>query len=75
MNLEFIELELYWPSDLSVIDLKNYILSNLIPYGKPIRWAITSLTPHSGKTTQKIYIEAVFLISEDKKNDIKTDLN
>ena len=27
MNLEFIELDLDWPSELSVFDLKNYILS------------------------------------------------
>ena len=69
------ELELDWPSQLSLFDLKDYILTKLKIYGEPLRWAITSLTTHSGKTTQKIYIEAVFLISEDKKNDIKTDLN
>ncbi len=75
MNLEFIEFELDWPSDLSVIDLRNYILSNLTTYGKPIRWAITSLNTHSGTITQKIHIEAVFLIGEDKKNAFNTDLN
>ena len=75
MNLEFIELDLDWPSELSVFDLKNYILSNLMNYGEPLRWAITSLTNHSGATTQKISIEAVLIINEDEKKDINTDLN
>ena len=75
MNLEFIELELDWPSELSVLDLKNYILSKLMHYGEPLRWAITSLTTHSGKTIQKISIEAVLIINEDKPKDINTHLN
>ena len=75
MNLEFIELEIDWPSDISVFDLKNYIISKLIHYGEPLRWAITSLTTHSGNTTQKILIEAVLIINENKKKYINTDLN
>ena len=74
MNLEFIELELDWPSEVSVFDLKNYILSKLIEYGEPLRWAITSLTNHSGEKIQKISIEAILIINEDKKN-INTFLN
>ena len=70
MNLEFIELELDWHSELSVLDLKNHILSKLGNYGEPLRWAITSLTTHSGKTIQKISLEAVLIINEDKKKDI-----
>ena len=75
MNIEFIELELDWPSELSVVDLKNHILSKLRNYGEPLRWAITALTTHSGKTIQKISIEAVLIISEDKTKQINTRLN
>ena len=75
MNLEYIELELEWPCDLSVFELKNYILSNLTSYGEPLRWAITSLTTHSGQATQKLSIEAVLIINENKKKNINTDLN
>ena len=75
MNLEFIELEIDWPSKLSVFELKNYILSNLMNHGEPLRWAITSLTNYSGATAQKISIEAVLIINEDEKKDINTDLN
>tara|TARA_Y100001968_G_scaffold121539_1_gene110575 strand:+ start:311 stop:523 length:213 start_codon:yes stop_codon:yes gene_type:complete len=67
VNIEFKELYLDWPSELSVFDLKNYILSKLMEYGEPLRWAITSLTNNSDKTSQKICIEAVLIINNDKK--------
>ena len=75
MNLEFIELELDWPSELSVVELRNYILANLMNYGEPLRWAITSLTTHSRESIQKISIEAVLIINEDKKQDINNRLD
>ena len=75
MKLEFIELELDWPPEVSVFDLKNYILSKLMSYGEPLRWAITSLTTYSEETIQKISIEAVFIIDKDKAKVFNTDLH
>ena len=75
MNIEFIEIELDWPSDLSVFELRDFILVKLINYGEPLRWAITSLTSPSGKKIQKISIEAVLIVYEDKKKDVNTYLN
>ena len=75
MNLEFIELELDWPPEVSVFELKNYILSKLMSYGEPLRWAITSLTTYSEETKQKISIEAVFIIDKDKAKVLNTDLH
>jgi len=75
VNIEFIEIELDWPSDLSVFELRNYILVKLINYGEPLRWAITSLTSPSGKKIQKISIEAVLISYEDKTKDVNTYLN
>ena len=69
MNLEFVELELDWPAELSVFDLRNYILSKLINYGIPLRWGITSLTTSVEESMQKIYIEAIFVMNEGKKKD------
>ena len=66
MNLEFIELDLDWPFELSIFELKNYILSNLIKYGEPLRWAITSLNTHSEKKGQIISLEVVLLIKQKK---------
>ena len=74
MNLEFIELELDWPSELSVLDLRKYILSKLVNYGEPLRWAITSLTNNSRQSIQKISIEAVLIINNEKTKDINTSL-
>ena len=75
MNLEFIELELDWPPEVSVFELKNYILSKLMSYGEPLRWAITYLTTYSEETKQKISIEAVFIIDKDKAKVFNTDLH
>ena len=75
MNLEFIELDLDWPSELSVINLRKYILSNLIEYGEPLRWAITSVTNYSEKKIQRISVEAVLMIDQDKEKGLKPELN
>ena len=66
MYLEFIELDLEWPSELSIFELKNYILSKLIEYGEPLRWAIASVTTHSEKKIQVISVEVVLIINQDK---------
>ena len=75
MNLEFIELDLDWPFELSLFDLKNYILSKLLEYGEPLRWAITSVTTHSEKNIQIISVEVVLIINQDKGKGINPELN
>ena len=74
MNLEFIELDLDWPSGLSVLYIKDYILSNLMEYGEPLRWAITSVYTHSEKKIQIISIEVVLIINQEKDKDIYPEL-
>ena len=75
MNIEFIELDLDWPSELSVFDLRSYILSKLIEYGEPLRWAITSVNTHSEKDIQTISVEVVLIINKDKGNSLSPELN
>ena len=75
MNLEFIELDLDWPSDVSVFDLRSYILTKLMEYGEPLRWAITSVTTHSEKKIQLISLEVVLIINQDKGKGINTELS
>ena len=75
MNIEFIELDLDWSGELRVFDLKNYILSELIKYGEPLRWAITSVTTHSKEKIQIISVEAVLVIHQDKGKGINPVLN
>ena len=75
MKIEFRELELVWPSELSVFDLKNYIISKLLEYGEPLRWAITSVTTNSETPPQIISIEVVLIINQDKGKGSNPDLN
>ena len=75
MNLEFIELDLDWPFELSLFDLKNYILSKLLEYGEPLRWAITSVTNDPEKNIQIISVEVVLIINQDKGKGINPELN
>ena len=76
MNLEFIELDLDWPLEVSLFDLKNYILSKLMEYGEPLRWAITSVTNHPEKKIQIISVEVVLIVYQDKgKKLINPELN
>ena len=73
MNLEFIELDLDWPRELSVFNLKDYILSKLRKYGEPLRWAITSVTTHSEQKNQIISVEAVMIINQIKGKGINSE--
>ena len=75
MNLEFKELDLDWPFELSVFDLKDYILSRLIEYGEPLRWAITSVTTYPEKKIQIISVEVVLIINQDKRKGVTSGLN
>ena len=70
MNLEFIELDFDWPFEVSLFDLKNYILSKLMEYGEPLRWAITSVTNHPEKKIQIISIEVVLIVYQDKEKNL-----
>ena len=73
MNLEFIELEVDWPSEVTVFHLRSYILSKLLKYGEPLRWAITSITTQSEQKPQKISIEAMFIAYQDKEKCINPE--
>ena len=75
MNLEFIELDLVWPPELGIFDLKDYILFELKKYGEPLRWAITSVTTHSDKKIQIISVEVVLIINQDKGKGINPESN
>ena len=75
MKLEFIELDLDWPAELSLFDLKTYIKSKLMEYGEPLRWAITSVTTYSEKNNQVISVEVVLIINQDKEKGINPELN
>ena len=65
MNLEYIELNLEWSHEVSIYNLRNFILSKLLQYGDPLRWAITSVKSKSDAKIQIISVEAVMIINQD----------
>ena len=73
MNLEFIELDLEWPSEINVYNLRNFILSKLFEYGDPLRWAITSINSKSYEEIQIISVEAVLIINKDNRKFINNN--
>jgi hypothetical protein len=75
VNLEFLELDLDWPSEVSVFELKKFILSNLIEYGEPLRWAITSVTDYSEKKIQIISVEVVLIINQENGKGMNPESN
>ena len=75
VKLEFIELEIDWPSEISVFNLRNYILSKLIEYGEPLRWAITSVSAYSEKKIQTISVEVVLIMNKDNGIGVIPNLN
>tara|TARA_Y100001968_G_C18821354_1_gene464786 strand:+ start:192 stop:404 length:213 start_codon:yes stop_codon:yes gene_type:complete len=70
VKLKFLELDLDWPSELKIYDLKNYILSNLREYGEPLRWAITSVKTHSERKIQIISVEVVLIINQKREGQV-----
>ena len=75
MNIKFIELELDWPSALSVFHLRSFILSKLMEYGEPLRWAITSVTTNPEKKIQIISVEVVLITNQNNCKGINSELN
>ncbi len=45
MKLKVLQLDLQWPKEVTVLDLRSWVVSQLIAYGEPLRWAITSVQP------------------------------
>ncbi|AIQ97991.1 hypothetical protein EW15_1899 [Prochlorococcus sp. MIT 0801] len=68
-------MDLDWPSEVSLFDLKKYILFKLMEYGEPLRWAITSITNHPEKKIKIISVEVVLIIYQDKGKPIIPELN
>ncbi len=64
MKLKFIEIELNWPEDVFVQELRLWLLKHLSDYGQPLRWSITDTQPSSiKKIRRKLKIEAVVVVN------------
>jgi len=64
MKLKSLELELEWPCDLEIYNLRKFILKEIKPYGFPLRWAITEVTKtDKALSFRKLLVETVIIIS------------
>ena len=64
MEIKFIELELQWPKNIGISNLRYFILGELKKYGVPLRWSITCLNILSADEENRgIIVEAVVLKS------------
>ena len=62
MRVEFLEIDLQWPSTVYVKDLRHWILNQINRYGKPLRWAITNVSPCAcDESTKSIRVEVVLI--------------
>ncbi len=62
VNLKVTELVLHWPINLSLKELRPWILSQLREFGEPLRWAITEIDlPIDKQSCKKLRVEAVIL--------------
>ncbi len=62
MELTLIELDINWPEEVSLEQLRTWIISHLKRHGEPLRWAITSIErPKSNTLLCKLKIEAVII--------------
>ncbi len=63
VRLKVIQLYLEWPADLSLADLRLWILTELKKQGDPLRWAITTINPAQvNESGKQLKIEAVVMI-------------
>ena len=64
MRLKFFHLSFQWPEHLPLQDLRKYLIEEISKYGKPLRWAITSVEGGAEPfSNRKVNIEAVIKIS------------
>ncbi|WP_320666965.1 hypothetical protein [Prochlorococcus sp. MIT 1307] len=62
MKLQVVELDLKWPDEVSLEDLRSWIFMRLSEFGDPLRWAITSIeSTHSPDSLKKLRVEAIVM--------------
>ena len=63
MELKLLHLNLGWPEEVALKELRLLIVVKLRAYGDPLRWAITSIRfPKTGDVFRELSIEAVVII-------------
>ena len=64
MGLKFLHLDLIWPKEVPLEELRPWIINQMNEFGEPVRWAITSITSNDADVSlRKLTVEAVVIIS------------
>ncbi len=64
MKLKFLQLDLIWSKEVSMEDLRVWVLNQICQLGEPVRWAITSVKFSEGDPcVRELIVEAVLIIS------------
>ena len=62
MKLRKVDFYLDWPESIKIINLRKYIISNLVKKGSVIRWFIVDIKPPvDSSNVKKIRINAVLV--------------
>ncbi len=67
MKLKMLNLELTWPEQVSLKDLRKWIRDQISDHGYPLRWAVTSIETISRTEDRKLKIEAVVILSKPEE--------
>ena len=59
MKLRKVDFYLDWPESIKIINLRKFIIGNLMEKGRVIRWAIVDIKSSEDSSTKKIKINAV----------------
>ena len=59
-----IQLELNWPNEVPCYQLRQWLRQQILIYGEPLRWAITSILPATSNQPRKLRLEAVVVTSD-----------
>ncbi len=73
MNLDILQMEILWPKEIDVSNLRQWLLKELMKYGEPLRWAITSIEHADCEESlfeRKLKIEAVIMTSSASSDGI-----
>ena len=62
-GVKLVEINLNFPQDLTILDLRSWVVSQLNKQGEPLRWAITSIQlPIANDLDRQVKVEAILII-------------
>ncbi len=68
MIVEVVRLHLIWPDEVTVLQLRSWLISHIECHGKPLRWAITSVQPASSNGNPRSLILEAVITKEERMN-------